>query len=173
METKEFTNEQAHRLLVCWREEPSGKKSGAVMYKMRPYTGVPEYDMELIDILERHKAKNPDHEMWRGMIFRTDKETASKLDAETAIKNELKSHDLYISDFRDELKVDALRCFNKHDRPKDSCIDWCDESKTIGRKTGVPLNKRQYLCMYCPCASYVAHKERKELGIYDIDVGKN
>ena len=173
MAIKEFTNEQAHRLLVCWREEPSGKKSGAIMYKMRPYSGEPEYDMELIDVLQRHKAKNPDHENWRGLIFRTDKETASKLDAETVIKNELKSHDLHISDYRDELKLDALRCFDKHNRPKDSCIDWCDESKTIGRKTGVPANKRQYLCMFCPCSSYVAHQERKEMGIYDLDVGKN
>lgn len=159
--------EQAHRLLVTWREEPDGKKSGAVMYKMRPYDGAPEYDMELIDILERHKAKNPDHDKWKGLIFRTDKETASKLDAETAIKNELKAHDLYIRDFRDELKVDALRCFNRHNRPNTGCLDWCDESKTIGRKVGVPKEKRQYLCMYCPAAEWYARKERQILGLYD------
>jgi hypothetical protein len=117
--------EQEHRLLVCWREEPDGTKSGAIMYKMRPYDGAPEYDMELIDVLERHKARHQDHDKWRGLIFRTDKKTASKLDAETAIKNELKSHDLYIRDFRDELKTDAIKCFNKHNRPNTGCIDCC------------------------------------------------
>ena len=45
-------------------------------------------------------------------------------------------------------------------------IDWCDESKTIGRKVGVPVDKRQYLCMYCPAAEYPTYKERLKLGLY-------
>lgn len=156
----------AERLLVCWRVQ-HGKKSDGVIYKMRPYDGAPEYDMELIDVLERHKARYPDHENWRGLIFRTDKETASKMDVETALRKELADHDVFIKDFRDELKVDALKCFNRHNRPSNGCIDWCIESKTIGRKIGVPVDKRQYLCMYCPAAAYYAHRERKELGIYE------
>lgn len=158
--------EPHNRLLVCWRIV-NGRKRDGVIYKMTPYDGPPEYDMELIDILERHKARHQDFDNWRALIFRTDKETASKLDAETAIKSELKRHDIYIKDFRDELKVDALRCFNRHNRPNSGCSDWCDESKTIGRKVGVPVEKRQFLCMYCPAASFYAHKERKMLGLYD------
>ena len=158
-------SEPMNRLLVCWRVV-DGRKTDGVMYKMTPYDGPPEYDMELLDILERHKARHQDYENWRALIFRTDKDTASKLDAETAIKNELKAHDIFIKDFRDELKVDALKCFNKHNRPSKGCPDWCDESKTIGRKVGVPVDKRQYLCMYCPAAEYPTYKERLKLGLY-------
>lgn len=158
-------SEPMNRLLVCWRLV-NGRKTDGVMYKMTPYDGPPEYDMELLDILERHKARHQDYENWRALIFRTDKDTASKLDAETAIKNELKAHDIFIKDFRDELKVDALKCFNKHNRPNKGCPDWCDESKTIGRKVGVPADKRQYLCMYCPAAEYPTYKERLKLGLY-------
>lgn len=159
-------SEQPNRLLVCWRVV-NGRKTDGVIYKMRPYDGPAEYDMELIDILERHKARNQDYDNWRALIFRTDKDTADKLDAETAIKNELKRHDIIIKDFRDELKVDALRCFDKHNRPDRGCVDWCDESKTVGRKIGVPKEKRQYLCMYCPAAEWYTHKERQMLGLYD------
>lgn len=159
-------SEATNRLLVCWRLV-NGQKRDGVIYKLNPYEGPTEYDMELIDVLERHKARHQDYENWRGLIFRTDKDTASKLDAETAIKNELKRHDIIIQDFRDELKVDALRCFNRHNRPSTGCSDWCDESKTIGRKTGVPVEKRQFLCMYCPAAAWYTHKERKMLGLYD------
>lgn len=159
-------SEQPNRLLVCWRVV-NGRKTDGVIYKMRPYDGPAEYDMELIDILERHKARNQDYDNWRALIFRTDKDTADKLDAETAIKNELKRHDIIIKDFRDELKVDALRCFNRHNRPDRGCVDWCDESKTVGRKIGVPKEKRQYLCMYCPAAEWYTHKERQMLGLYD------
>lgn len=159
-------SEPHNRLLVCWRLV-DGKKRDGVIYKLTPYDGPAEYDMELQDILQRHKARNPDHENWRALIFRTDKETASKLDAETAIKGELERHDIIIKDFRDELKVDALRCFNRHNRPTSGCLDWCDESKTIGRKTGVPVEKRQFLCMYCPAAAWYTHKERQMLGLYD------
>lgn len=146
------------RLLVC--------KTHGVMYKMRPYDGPPEYDQELIELCNRHNAQVPDPDNCKALIFRTDQETASKLDVETALKNELKEHDVYIRDFRDDLKVEALKCFNRHDRPKGGCMDWCDESKTIGRKIGVPPSKRQYLCMYCPVGSWVAEQERAAMGMY-------
>jgi hypothetical protein len=89
------------------------------------------------------------------------------LDVETALKKELQEQDVYIRDFRDELKVDALKCFSRHNRPSQGCIDWCNDDKTIGRKTGVPKDKRQYVCMYCPAAEYYTHRQRTEMGLYD------
>jgi hypothetical protein len=151
--------EEMNRLLVC--------KTHGVMYKMKPYTGTPEYDMELRELCDRHNAQVPDPENCKAVIFLTDKDTASKLDVETALKNELKEQDVYIKDFRDELKVDALKCFNRHSRPKQGCIDWCNDEKTIGRKVGVPVEKRQYVCMYCPAAEYYTHRQRTELGLYN------
>ena len=106
------------RLLVC--------KTHGVMWKMRPYDGPPEYDMELIDLCDRHNHEVPDPDNCRALIFRIDPETASKLDVETALKKELKDHDVFIRDFRDSLKVDALKCFNRHNRPSDGCPD-CSE----------------------------------------------
>jgi len=147
------------RLLVC--------KTHGVMYKMRPYDGPPEYDMELRELCDRHNAQIPDPDNCRALIYRTDPDTASKLDVETAIKKELKEQDVYIRDFRDELKVDALKCFNRHNRPKQGCIDWCSEDKTIGRKVGIPKEARQYVCMYCPVAEYYTHRVRVEKGMYD------
>jgi hypothetical protein len=154
MSDKEF-----HRLLVC--------KTHGVMYKMRPYDGPAEYDMELRELCDRHNANVPDPENCRALIFRTDPETADKLDVETALKKELSEQDVYIRDFRDELKVDALKCFNRHNRPNSGCIDWCNDDKTIGRKIGVPPEKRQYLCMYCPAADYYVHRSRTAKGMYD------
>ena len=153
------TSPAPHRLLVC--------KHHGVMWKMRPYDGPAEYDMELRELCDRHNAQVPDPQNCRALIFRTDEETASKLDMETVLRNKLSEQDVYIKDFRDELKVDALKCFNKHNRPTEGCLDWCHESKTIGRKIGVPPDKRQYLCMYCPAGAYYAKKEREAMGMYD------
>lgn len=151
--------EDFHRLLVC--------KTHGVMWKMKPYDGPPEYDMELREICDRHNAQIPDPQNCSALIYRTDPETASKLDVETALRNDLEGHNVFIRDFRDELKVDALKCFNRHNRPKQGCLDWCSEEKTIGRKIGVPKEKRQYVCMYCPVAEYYTHRQRTELGLYD------
>lgn len=151
--------EDFHRLLVC--------KTHGVMWKMKPYDGPPEYDMELREICDRHNAQIPDPQNCSALIYRTDPETASKLDIETALRTDLEGHNVFIRDFRDELKVDALKCFNRHNRPKQGCLDWCSEEKTIGRKVGVPKEKRQYVCMYCPVAEYYTHKQRTELGLYD------
>lgn len=147
------------RLLVC--------QACGVMYKLRPYDGPPEYDMELIEIINRHlgQAADPRPESHPAQIFRTDEETASKLDMETTVKNELMKNEIWMRDFRDELKVDALKCFNQHGRPK-LCPDYESESKTIGRKVGVPKEYRQYLCTYCPAAAEVIHIKRKQKGMY-------
>ncbi len=147
------------RLLVC--------KTHGVMYKMRPYDGPAEYDQELRELCERHNGQVPDPDNCRAMIFRTDPETAKNLDLETALKGKLKEHDIVIKEMRDDLKVEALKCYNRHNRPQGGCSDWCDESKTIGRKTGVPPAHRQYLCMYCPVGSWVAEQERIQMGLYN------
>lgn len=148
------------RLLVC--------KSCGVMYKLPPYDGPAEYDMALIEIINRHlgQADDPRPESHISLIFRTDDETASKLDIETALRKELSDNDVFIRDYRDDLKVEAIKCFNRHNRPSAGCQDYEDESKVIGRKVGVPKEKRQYLCYYCPAQEYVTHQLRVKKGMY-------
>ena len=148
------------RLLAC--------KSCAVMYKLPEYDGPPEYDMALIDIIDRHlsQAQDPRPESHVSIIFRTDNDTASKLDVETALKRELANADFEIREVRDDLKVEAVKCFNRHNRPSNGCPDYEDESKTIGRKIGIPRENRMYLCHMCPAQEYVTHKLRTLKGMY-------
>lgn len=149
-----------HRLLAC--------KSCGVLYKLPPYEGPAEYDMALIDIIDRHlqQASDPRPESHLSLIFRTDAETASKLDVETALKKELEANNFFIKELRDDLKVDALKCFSRHNRPANGCPDYGDQSKAIGRTQGVPPDKRQYLCMYCPAQEHVTHQLRIKKKMY-------
>lgn len=149
------------RLLTC--------QSCGTMYRMRDYDGPAEYDMELIEIINRHlgQAVNPDPDAHKSVIFRCDDATWEKLGDETAVKKELMKNEIEVREVRDDLKVEALKCFQRHGRPADMCIDYEDDSKTIGRKIGVPKANRQYLCHYCPCTSYVVHQNRKAKGMYD------
>ena len=148
------------RLLVC---KPCG-----VLYNMQDFDGPPEYDMELLDVIGRHlgQAANPAPDAHSSQIFRCDKETASKLDMETEVKKELMKNEIEVREIRNDLKEDALSCFNKHNRPSGSCVDYCDESKSVGRKIGVPKKHRQYLCLYCPVQEFYQHKIRGAKGLY-------
>ena len=137
---------------------------------MRDYDGNADNDMELQEIIKMHlaRAQDPSPESHMSQIFRCDQETYDKLDGETGIKKELMKNEIEVREVRDDLKVEALKCFQRHGAPKGSCIDWLDESKVIGRKTGVPKENWQYLCHFCPVGSgYVATQERKAMGMYD------
>ena len=140
------------------------------MHKMRDYDGNADNDMELQEIIKMHlgRAQDPSPESHMSQIYRCDQATYDALDGETGIKKELMKNEIEVREVRDDLKVEALKCFQRHGAPQGSCIDWEDESKTIGRKVGVPKANRQYLCHYCPVGSgYVAHKERTQMGMYD------
>ncbi len=148
------------RLLVC---KPCG-----TLYNMQDYDGPAEYDMELMDVIERHltQASDPRPDAHMSMIFRCDKETASKLDMETEVKKELMKNEIEVREMRNDLKEDALKCFSKHGRPKMDCLDYCGEDKTVGRKMGVPKEHRMYLCMFCPVQEYYQYKIRGAKGLY-------
>ncbi len=149
------------RLLAC--------RSCGTMYKMREYDGPAEYDMELQELVNRHlgqaQDKNPDSHL--SLIFRVDEATWEKLGDETSVQKELLKNEWVVRELRDDLKVEALRCFNRHNRPSNGCMDYEDESKTIGRKIGVPKENRQYLCHYCPAQEHVTYKNRLAKGMYD------
>jgi hypothetical protein len=135
---------------------------------MHDYDGPAEYDMELIELINRHlhQSKDPNPEAHKGLIFRCDQETWDKLGDETQVRNELMKNEWDIRELRQDLKVEALSCFNRHNRPSNNCPDYEDDSKTIGRRIGVPKENRQYLCHYCPASAYVIHKNRKAKGMY-------
>jgi len=149
------------RLLAC--------KSCGTMYKMRDYEGRPDYDMELQELVKRHlgQAQDPNPDLHVSLIFRVDQATFDKLGDETKIQNELVKNEWMVRELRDDIKVEALKCFSRHQRPTKGCIDYEDESKTIGRKVGVPKENRQFLCHYCPAQEFVTHQKRLAKGMYD------
>ncbi len=148
------------RLLAC--------KSCGTMYRMHDYDGPAEYDMELIELINRHlhQASDPNPDAHKGLIFRCDQDTWDKLGDETQVRQELMKNEWNVRELRQDLKVEALNCFNRHNRPEGNCPDYEDDSKTIGRRIGVPKENRQYLCHYCPASAYVIHKNRKAKGMY-------
>lgn len=149
------------RLLAC--------RSCGTMYKMRDYDGNVDYDMELQELIKRHlgQAKDPTPEAHQSLIFRVDESTWEKLGDETAVQKELLKNEWQVRELRDDLKVEALKCFQRHGAPKGMCIDYEDEEKTIGRKIGIPKENRQYLCHYCPASAFVTFKNRQAKGMYD------
>ena len=149
------------RLLAC--------RTCGTMYKMRDYEGNADYDMELQELINRHlgQAEDRNPESHLSLIFRVDEATWDKLGDETSVQKELLKNEWVVRELRDDLKVEALRCFNRHNRPASGCMDYEDESKTIGRKVGIPKENRQYLCHYCPAQEHVTHKKRLAKGMYD------
>ena len=150
------------RLLVC--------RACGTMNRMLDYDGPAEYDMELIETIDRHmehssRAKHPDAHP--SQLFRLSDEDAERLDVESEVCRALSDEQIFIKEIREEFKDEAMKCFNRHGRPDEGCIDWKDESKVIGRKKGVPAAYRKYLCECCPVNSYVEFKTRKAAGLYN------
>lgn len=143
------------RLLVC--------RTCQTMNRMQDYDGAVEFDMELAEVIRIHKERSPlPPESHMAQLFRVSDEEAAILDVESKLVETLSKEQLFIKETRDDLKVEALRCFDKHNRPGGDCPDWKDESKVIGFKKGIPPDKRRYLCEYCPVAARMKFREREK-----------
>lgn len=144
------------------------------MYRLRGYEGDPQYDMELIDTIDRHlqRADNPDPNYHRSQLFDMEEGDAKLVDMESELQRKLQEAGVYINDIRDELKLDALKCFNKHNRPQQGCPDYHDSSKIIGRSIGIPEEQKQYLCDQCPVQSFVTFKKRQARGDYKVSAAE-
>lgn len=148
------------RLLIC--------RSCSVAMKLRDFHGDSSNDHELREMIDRHlgKAADPRPESHPAQLFIVDDEDLELMnDAQLneALKNKL---DVEISEFRDDFKEQAMGCYNLHNRPAGGCIDWKDDSRVLGRKTGIPKSERAYLCDYCPVSTYVEFKTRQAAGLY-------
>ncbi len=148
------------RLLIC--------RSCQVALKMRDYDGDPLYDVELIEMIERHlgKATDPRPESHPAQIFRVDDGDLDKMTDQQlneALANDI---DVQISEFRDDFKEQAMGCYSLHNRPQGGCIDWKDDNRVIGRKAGIPRDERAYICDYCPVSTFVEFKTRQAAGLY-------
>lgn len=75
---------------------------------------------------------------------------------------------------KDTYREEAGKCFNRHSRPQDGCIDWEDRTKRLTddewERRGADLGLDQkpvYLCHFCPVASWVQTQKRFKRGDYD------
>lgn len=155
------------RLLVC--------NSCQIMYRLRDFHG--NYaedradianDMELHEVIQRHVGQSQEKDPGKHLsnLFDVADDDAALIDVESAMQKQMSDVGVFIRETRDDLKVEALKCFNKHNRPKGGCIDWEDKSKIIGRKQGVAREDLQYLCKFCPVNSHVEFKDRQKKGLY-------
>lgn len=87
-------------------------------------------------------------------------------------------------DVRNTFQEDALKCYAKHMRPKDGCIDYKEQAYEVGNalltederkartQSGLLLRhdkqtqKKVYLCDFCPVKSKVQEKVFKKRGLY-------
>lgn len=149
------------RLLIC--------RNCGTMNRMRDYDGDPNLDMELREVIDRHigQAQDKRPESHLAHLMRIDDDDVLRLDVESEVQKQMQEAGVFIRETRDDLKVEALKCFSRHNRPKGACPDWRDTSKIIGRKTGVAPEDRQYLCDFCPVKEFYVHKDRVAKGAYD------
>ena len=84
--------------------------------------------------------------------------------------------DAWVYESTNTYAEDAMKCYNAHNRPAAGCIDWWDDSKRIGRPTGVgkeilkdnhKLGQNDpHLCQWCPVATHVRTEVNFKKGLY-------
>ena len=132
---------------------------------------VAQYDPSLEDWTERHLHEEIPETVRKHDLWMVDQLTWQATDVMTTVKKELMGTTGRIYQERDELKADALACFEEHHRPKDSCPDVFSEPKVIGNHESnkrMKKNDRLFLCHLCPFVhGYVIPQVRKKKGMYE------
>ncbi len=145
------------------------------------YEGVPEGDIHLNYLLERHGPIDARH---RGNLFLIEDNKWRQNKAE--ICKEIWSNCGYTGmepefySAKNTFEEEALKCYNRHSRPKDGCVDWHEKSKRLGnpmiatddkfrlKKKGFIIQSQTYLCDFCPVRfNYVQKKQFEKAGLYD------
>lgn len=132
---------------------------------------VAQFDPSLEDWVARHEHADIPETVRKHDLWSVDETTWNATDVVTTIQRELRDSTgrLYIE--RDELKEDALACFEMHHRPKDSCPDvFSDERIVGGHESNRRMKKddRLYLCHLCPFVhGYIIPQVRRRKGMYD------
>ncbi len=101
-----------------------------------------------------------------GDVPRTEDEIEN--DAVAYVKSHLADAGVQAGELRDELKDDAMSCWEKHQRPEypgRRCPDYESSAKLIGRKN-MAKEDRMYLCAFCPYSVGVETEKRWRRGGY-------
>lgn len=135
-----------------------------------------EPDPLLMNIVARHghpivEVGGSEPEMQ--LLVVAEKDWANKHTRDEILSNLKQKHsgfDPAFYDHKNTFQEDALKCFSRHSRPKDGCIDWHDDSKRL-----TPGNWKKahvFLCDFCPVASTVTTMIRSARGDYDKQPGE-
>jgi hypothetical protein len=128
---------------------------------------VPEFDPVLEDFVGRHEHGLDDVSGMQAIkVFPVDPDTWEKMDVVTELKKELQQ---VTGEFFEESKYyleEAIKCYNEHHNPVDSCPDYLSDAKKIGPK--VSPKYQIFLCHLCPYThSFVNVELRKKKGWYN------
>lgn len=132
-----------------------------------------KHDHHLRDAIDLHMRKfGGPAERHKANLFGISDDELSLID-ESRLQQAV--HDGRLEEFlkeeREQLKHDALRCYNLHNRPTvgvgygTGCADYRTKSRAIGRTAGLPPEQWNYVCDFCPYHSYVEHAQRKKSGL--------
>lgn len=154
------------RLLVC--------KDDKSIEELPDFHGNPRDDVLLEDTVSRHMYEGITHEVALIKVpvkWWNDKNIQPKLIQQISqggskgIEEMDEAEDYYGT--RDTYREDALKCFQRHQRPKEGCIDYQNPDKRIGNPTseGWKTGPRVYACNFCPVQAWVDKKKLEETGV--------
>jgi hypothetical protein len=152
--------------------------------ELPPFDGRPENDTYLMLACEGHVF--PSGDPHKGRLFRLPVAYWANEEIRKGIIDQIKGGgskgldevdpDYYAS--RSTFAEDALKCYQRHQRPTDGCSEYMDSSKILLPKTaverkelGLPSPKnapgpKVFLCTMCPIHSIVTTRKRALLGLY-------
>lgn len=154
------------RLVVC--------KDCKSIEELPPYDGPVQKDILLEDTLSRHMTEWSTHEValirvpesyWRNKPVQDRIVQQISQGGSRGIEELEEAQDYYGT--RDTYREDALKCFNRHQRPKEGCIDYQNPDKRIGNPTseGWKTGPRVYACNFCPVQVWVDKKKAEGAGV--------
>ena len=126
------------------------------------------FDFDLKESIDRHLGRyGSDPGQHKSLIYRITPDEWKLIDVkrlqQAVFDNSLEE---YIRGEREQLKDDALRCYQLHDRPTYGigygigCPDYRSDNRRIGAETE---EGSMYLCDFCPYQSYVEHEQNKQV----------
>lgn len=151
--------------------------------ELPPYDGAPELDYLLQVAIEPHTFPSGLEHM--GKLFRVPISAWAHQESKKEIIRQIKGGgskgldeiDDTFYESRSTFMEDAMKCYQAHNKPKDSCGDWQREDKmlipkTVKERRQAGLEKyedspgqKTYLCNFCPVSIAVAQRKQKLLGL--------
>ena len=133
------------------------------------FKGPAEYDVLLEALVQKHRF--PDGNEHLGQLLRIEKKYWDSPKIRKEILEKMwTGHTGFDPEFyasKNTFQDDAMKCFNKHNRPDQGCIDWKIDRVRLGNPTklGWETGPKVYLCDFCPVRAHVARKQQEARGL--------